>query len=295
MRSRALAIVFASIAIASTAFADDGPSNEELAEASALYTKGEELHAQGKHLEAARTLARADEIVPDAAALEAALVAVLETDAAVLGMNLASRTSREPFRTRHIELADRARAKFGSAVGRIVVHCDGCHVRIDGEVAKRGIATWVTAGSHRVDLSGDDGIEQREVDVAAEALVTITPRLAPPPPDPVPPPPEEPIAIDTGLSPIWFWIGAGATGVAGIATIASAVDVENKHASFEEMPTEELSSAGEQAEIRTNALLGVTIGVAAVTGLLAAFTDWSADDPDSAWTVTPQGQVRVSF
>ena len=47
------------------------------------------------------------------------------------------------------------------------------------------------------------------------------------------------------------------------------------HEDFVAAPNEALAADGEQAEIRTNALLGVTIGLAAVTGLLAAFTDWT--------------------
>lgn len=271
----------------------DEPTDERIAEASALYERGTALHAAGKHLEAARTFARADALVPAAAALEAALVAVLLTDDAVLGMELASRTAREPFRERHIELADRARARFGNAVGRIVVHCDGCRVTIDGAPVAHGVAVWVRVGPHRVVIDVAGHREARQVTVEPAAIMTLLPaedrELEQAPPPAVPKPDVAPLPPDSGsgISPVWFWIGLGVTGAAGAGTIISAADTAGLHADFVDAPSEALAADGEQAEVRTNALLGVTIGLAAVTGLLAAFTDWDASDalrdPSSAW------------
>ncbi len=287
MRVRLLVLAIVIVAFATTARADEPAADDaRLAEASALYERGSALHAAGQHLEAARAFARADELVPAAAALEAALVAVLETDDAVLGMELASRTAREPFREGHIALADRARARFGRSVGRIVVHCDGCRVRIDGAPAPHGVATWLRIGPHRVEIEvpGAPGeTDARQVTVEPGAILTLLPLADRPPPPaapPLAPSPAPPIeAGDSGISPLWFWIALGVSGAAGAGTIASAADTANLHADFVDAPSEALAADGERAELRTNALLGVTIGLAVVTGLLAAFTDWQGDDP----------------
>lgn len=96
---------------------------------------------------------------------------------------------------------------------------------------------------------------------------------------PAPPPPEKP------LGPVVFFIAAGVTIAAGAATIVSGIDAQNnpgKEAVRRECAGKDesctLYQEGQSAELRTNILLGATIGVAVVTGVIGLFfTQWSSD------------------
>jgi len=93
-----------------------------------------------------------------------------------------------------------------------------------------------------------------------------------------------------GISPIWFYLGLGATGIAGAATIVSGVDTANQHSHFvsqcgtdRDCPT--LASNGQAAQTRTNVLLGVSAGLAAVTAVTVFFVRWH----DTRVGVSPVG------
>lgn len=77
-----------------------------------------------------------------------------------------------------------------------------------------------------------------------------------------------------GISPVVFGIGAGLTAVAGGILIWSAIDMYAGVGAYNAMPTLEAYDAGHATEIRTMVLEGVTGGLAAVTILLAIFTNW---------------------
>lgn len=264
----------------SEAPAADAPSPDDIAEASRLYEQGTAAHAAGRFDAAARAFAAADDRVPDAAALEAALLAVLETDDAVLATRLATRTARAPFDEALSELAERARRRFADRVGRVVVHCDGCAAEVDGERIVPGIASVVEVGTHEVTIAVGARTERRSITVEPSSIVTLLPVASPEPvaPDPVVPSPEPASPATTGPSPAWFWVGVGLTGAALGGTIASAVDTASKRADFEAEPSPPLAEAGEAAQLRTNALIGVTAGLAVITGVVGLFVvDWGDD------------------
>jgi hypothetical protein len=264
-----------------------------MAKASALYEQGQAAHQRGDHLAAAQAFARADELVPDNAALEAALLAVVRTDAAVLGMELAGRTTREPENQQLTDLAAKARARFANEVGRIVVHCDACRPSIDGKEVRKGVASWVTVGSHLVLVSPK---EKRKVIVEPGALVTLVPFREGPQPDPQPEPdplplPEPDVTVDeSGPSPAWFFVGLGLTVAGGVGVIVSAVDTKNRHDDFDAAiadgtATADAAAEGEDAELRTNVLIGVTAGLAVVTAAIGIFVvDWSGDGASTSAT-----------
>lgn len=273
---------------------------DALAKASALYDAGRKAHAEGRHADAARAFAQADDVVPDAAALEAGLVAVLQTDDAALGMDLAGRARRSNDHPKLTRLADMARARFADRAGRIVVHCESCTVLVDGVPQKRGVAGWVTAGEHAVVIRDGEAKEKRAVVVEAGAVVTILPlspeeEAAQPAPAALPKPrpaPEEPQRDEAGPSPSWFWIGFAATAAVGVGAVISGVDTFMKHADFAESPSDEAAVEGEAAQTRTNVLLAVTGGLAVVTLALGLFVvDWDRDDDVS---VGPEG-LTVRF
>lgn len=275
------------------------PDAATLAKASALYDAGRKAHAEKRHADAARAFAQADVVVPDEAALEAGLVAVLQTDDAVLGMDLASRASRAPGHAKLSRLADMAKARFHDRVGRIVVHCDACTVVVDGVPNKRGVASWVGVGEHTVVIRDGEAKERRKVVVEAGAVVTILP-LSPeekaaepaPSPDAKPEPSPKKQRDEAGPSSSWFWIGFAATAAVGVGAVISGVDTFAKHTDFTERPTDEAAAEGDAAQTRTNVLLAVTGGLAAVTLALGLFVvDWDQDDDVS---VGPEG-LTVRF
>jgi hypothetical protein len=288
-----------------TGWAHAEPDDAAVERASTLYEKGRQAHDRGAHQEAARAFAAADALVPDSAALEAALVSVLKTDEAPLGMDLATRAGREPGNAKLAGLAERARKKFEGEVGRIVVSCEACVVLVDAVPTKRGASTWVRIGKHQVVIRQGEAKEQRTVFVEPGAVVTLLPLAPSARPSPSPSPdgqPEtkkqkrkrkkkRPERAGPGPSPTWFWIAFAATAAVGVGAVISAVDTASKHASFSDEPTEERAVEGEAAQMRTNVLLGVTGGLAVVTLAVGLFVvDWDRDDV----ALTPGG-VRIRF
>lgn len=100
-----------------------------------------------------------------------------------------------------------------------------------------------------------------------------------------PPPP----ASDKPLGPAVFIVGAGVTILVGAATIVSGIDTQNNPGpdavrrecagQGESCP---LYQDGQDSEMRTNILLGSTIGLAVLTGVIGAFfTQWSSSSKRS--------------
>jgi hypothetical protein len=110
-----------------------------------------------------------------------------------------------------------------------------------------------------------------------------TPAAPPPPPQPVveatPDDGKDQAPADRGtrVLPTWaFWSGLGATAVLGGVTIWSGVDTLNTKDEFDKDPSPKKRDEGEQAELRTNVLIGTTGVLAAATVVIGVFfTDWS--------------------
>jgi hypothetical protein len=97
-------------------------------------------------------------------------------------------------------------------------------------------------------------------------------------------------AESSGWSPVIFWVGAGFTVVGGVATIFSGIDTQNNpgRAKVKEAcennttNCQDLYDEGVAKQNRTNALLGVTGGLAVFTIVAAALTDWGPSSPATA-------------
>lgn len=88
-----------------------------------------------------------------------------------------------------------------------------------------------------------------------------------------------------GLHPAVFGVTLGATVIAGGVLLWSGIDVQNINSDYELAVEEQraddayrLYNEGTNAERRTNILIGVTGGLAALTVMFAIFTDWGGDD-----------------
>jgi len=266
-------------------------SADETETAGALYDHAVEAQKRGDYAKAANLFARADELVPDAAALEAAIGAAILADDAPLAMALVKRSGRGPISKSLAAVVRSAQSKFADRVGMVRIRCSRCTARIDGASAKPGEERWVAVGSHSVQLGIDDRLERHTVTVRAGEVTEVAPDGSPPP-EPsthtvkAPPGGEHPEPPRAGIAPVWFWTGAGLTVVMGAFAIVSGADTLNKHAEFEVKKKEnpnatellnKLSTDGGAADTRTQVLVGVTVGLAITTAVVGAvFVRWDS-------------------
>jgi hypothetical protein len=110
------------------------------------------------------------------------------------------------------------------------------------------------------------------------------------------PPPATPQASSGGVSPTAFWILTGATSLVGLGSVLSALDTSSKHGTFVDAGCGagsaaarcgDLSSAGKNAQLRTNVLFAVTGALAVTTGVTGAFF--------VRWTREPSGAVALEL
>lgn len=254
---------------------------------------------------AASLFGKADAIAPNPVALEQAIRAALRADKPVIGMDLVRRALKREAEGTLLAAAEEARAAFQDRVGKLQVSCKSCGVRIDEVAATPGRIQWVEVGWHLVEFGAAGDGERRMVQVHPRKTTKVSPRGEQPaggagpiaaaddePAEPKPadakpadtnaPSPEasapksEPSApaprpaVDrgTGESPAWFWIGLGTTAAFGLATMASAVDTGNRHDEYVKNPSPENGAAGQSAETRTHALLGLTAATGVATVLI---------------------------
>lgn len=195
--------------------------------------------------------------------------------------------------------ATAALKEAAAKLGRIDVHATGVvDVKVDGEPFE-GEGVYVVPGAHVVE--GFTKSEPREPvrfpqSVAAGQTVSVA--IVPPPPPPATPAPA-PVAVvpvtvlppggaatDTtttpsssngsGISPWFFVAGTVLTLAAGGVTVWSGLDVTSKKDAYlNGEQTQAKYDAGKSAELRTNVLIGVTGGLALLTGVTGLFlVDW---------------------
>jgi hypothetical protein len=288
---------------ASSAFAGDPEGARQ------AYDKASAAFARKSYAEAAAGFSIADDLEPNPVALESALKSAVLADDPVLGMQLVERAASRPSDPRVEAAAKRAREKFAGRAGRLSVTCPderGCSAKLEGAPLALGRRVWVRPGSQRLDVVVDGVTSGHDVEVAPGGIVDFVPpapprreeptppRAAPPATQPIPPttkqgteqsgPPLTPRENDRGISPAWFVVGAVATAALAGVTIWSGVDTLEKHAAFLEGEDAE-KGPGQDAQLRTNILLGATLLSAAGTAITGIFVDWGG----------PSGSVAQPF
>jgi len=165
--------------------------------------------------------------------------------------------------------------------------------RIDGASVDTASPVLVDPGAHHVEIEvGGGGVMRRDVTLSprehlrlsidrSREIVVVpnrepeTPKTASPPPPPAPP-------RRRGVSPIWFFVSAGATVAVGAAATWSALDTKSAFDSYEaELKNLDQAQAnrrvddGHSLETRTNVLWAVTGVLAVGTTALGVFlVDW---------------------
>lgn len=276
-RAAASALFVAAVTVAGVAGAQEAPGIEE---ARRLYDRAAAAYEREDFAAAARDFAAADALAPSPVALATAIEAATSAGDAVLAMTLRDRAAG---RAEHAQLAaamKAAGAKFAGATGRVRVTCAGaCEARVDGAAIEPGLLAAgapvrVKAGEHvvllRVPGRAD---EERRVNVAPDGLVEIAPAAA-----------GGGAPAAGGLSPAWFFVGLGATALAGAGAIASGLDTASKHEVFVRAgcpgpvhgDCSGLASEGKGAETRTNVLIGVAGVLAAASAAVGVgLVRWS--------------------
>jgi hypothetical protein len=276
----------------------------------AAYDRALRAHKAGDYATAAREFMRADILAPSDAALEAALEDAMRADDAVLGAELVDRADRRTDADARLQKSlEAAHRRFDGRTGKIVVECMSCLVAVDGVGVEMLRPIFVAPGSHAVRLQQDGEQHEEIVDVGAGRIVTVrmpsTGAAAPRDvaPKPLPPAPSE----KSGVAPMWFYMGLAGTTLAGTFTTLSIIDTLKKHDRFVSdgclagttgpHPTDcgPRSTEGENAQTRTNILLGATAILAVSTAVLGIFVaNGSARVGFGATSTGAQASVAVS-
>jgi hypothetical protein len=171
-----------------------------------------------------------------------------------------------------------------------------CGVTADGRVVSQSEALeqriFLDPGPHDLGISFKSGALAKHVDskkgvketLSFEAPATTAPPPPPPPPRPTDTAPPPPPPSKKPFGPLVFFIAGGVTVAAGAATIVSGIDTVNNpgtDAVRQQCAGKDDSCPaykdGRSAQLRTNILLGVTIGAAVVTGVIGLFfTEWGS-------------------
>ncbi len=300
-----------SMSLASGAWAGEA----DLSRAKDAYDRGVRAHAAGDHATAARAFAEADALAPTMASLEAALEAAMRADDAVLGAELLERSDARPDRDASLSKSiDAARKRFAGRTGTIHVDCRGadrCLVSVDGRAYEASRPVVALVGPHTVIVQRGDERFEKLVQVTPGAMTIVggyesgakvagdqvAPAL-------VSPGPEQRKPSSQGISPVWFWIGAGATVLSGAAATLSGLDALHAHDEFvaagcapgatgpRPSDCNVRSDEGAGKTLRTSLLLGVTGLLAINTVVLGAvFVRWSSAPVGTGGVATIGGRL----
>jgi hypothetical protein len=262
--------------------------------AAAAYDRASAAYLSRNYEQAAEYFEVADRLAPSAAALVQAVRshqrAGNELRAASLALRLAA---RYPNDRQAQSVASRVLDGAGERYVRVDVECDGCAVLVDGAVLdhpsffvepgeEHRITAHFETGDVEETVQGDAG-ETRAISLDAPAPT------GPPVPSDEPAPTGPPSAVDPpevddggGLPPVAAVIAGVLTlGAAGVATW-SGLDALAGVDGYEADPTQDALERGQARERRTNILIGVAAGLAAVTIALALLTDWDGEEESDA-------------
>jgi hypothetical protein len=309
MPRHAFAFVFlaASMLVAANVSAA-GPAPADRKRAAEHYDAGVAAFKKKKFEDAAAHFEEANATLPSAAALRQAIRARSEAGHGARAATLAAQAlDKYPNDGPLFKVAHDALEKYEVLVEKLKVKCASpCTVTVgDYVVPGEARQTWVVyvdPGSVTLKATYANGSADvsKEVDAKAgeQADVSLEPKKqAPPPPVEVP---AEPVKVDPpperedkkeddkddgqprkGISPVFFGVGAAAFVGLGIATIWSGIDTEkNPGAAAVRMDCQGKGTSCPQYQLglahqtRTNALVGATVGVGAVTTVLGIFTNW---------------------
>jgi hypothetical protein len=192
-------------------------------------------------------------------------------------------------------------AALTAKLGRLEISGAGAEeIKVDDEPVDSSLV-FVDPGDHVVTATVNGERVTRRVSVTAgsKARVLLTGGASDVPapegsatPDAGPPKEGE----SGGISPAFFFVAAGVTGVLLGVTAWSGFDTQSRRKDFDAAPTHEGYLDGVAAQKRTNILLGVTIGVGLASAGIGVFAvKWDSGTAATV-SVAPNGaNLRVQF
>jgi hypothetical protein len=305
-------------------------SAEELQAAGHAFQEGQRAQMRGDYAQAAEMFDLANHTAPSAAALRSAIrMHQSAGHHAAAATRAAHALATYPNDAATVEMASQVIAGCGPLTGHVVITCEPtCALTVGGRVVSADTARadlYLDPGSHvvRASWSGHRALE-RTVEAAVgsdqemalhaddpavvSSETTVPVPVEPPSSDTATPagPTAPPPSSSSGLSPLFFAIAAGLTVAAAATTIGLGVDMLAARDRYVLAPTEAGWRDGVARETATNALLGTSLALAAVTVGLAIFTDWDGA-PTTAerallhhfrFAASPDGaaaQLRLTF
>ncbi|MBX3210008.1 MAG: hypothetical protein KF764_33570 [Labilithrix sp.] len=300
----ASALVWSALAWGAPAFADDAqPSAERIKAAAEEFDRGRRAYLAKDFEQAAGHFENAFRDAPSKETLRLAIRARRDAKQPARAATLAA-VAQEKYAgdAQTAQLAKETLAETSPELSEYVVECSApCTIAVGSRVVSQtdGMKhrVYLDPGAHDLGVSFQQGGSvSKHVDARKGTSTPLA--FAPPPPEPTPPPeprvgpnapppPPPPPAPEKPLGPAVFFIAAGVTVAAGAATAVSGIATVNDPGTDavrrecvgqgEACP---LYQRGQDAETRTNVLLGVTLGAAAITGVIGLFfTQWSSSPP----------------
>ncbi|MDB4939371.1 MAG: hypothetical protein JWP87_6343 [Labilithrix sp.] len=285
----------------SIAQAEEPPSADRLKAAAEEYDRGRRAFLADDFETAAVHFENAFRDAPRAETMRLAIRARRKAKQLARAATLAAiAQQRYPGDPPTAQLAKETLDEAGPALHEYLVDCMAdCAITADGRVVSQSDAQkhriFLEPGPHELGVSFKEGGVARHIDAKKGGKDTLA-FEAPPPPPHAPPPAAStaptvttvPVVVSPPPStkpfgPVVFFVALGVTAAVGAGTVLSGIDAKNNPgvdavrracAGKDESCPE--YQDGKSAETRTNVLLGVTIGAAAITGVIGLFfTQWS--------------------
>ncbi|MDB4947214.1 MAG: hypothetical protein JWP97_6748 [Labilithrix sp.] len=295
VRSCTRALLVAALLLGTSAASAD-PTPQEKAAAAADGKKALAAAGAKRFRVAAALYESAYQHAPEPRWLYGAASAWARADEPVRAANAYARYLREASaKAASRDKATKELAAVAAKVGALSLRADGASaLTLDGAALPSPLppVVYASAGAHEVGARfGERAVSQTvTLESGRTAEVTLT---APPEPkaEEAPAVAEVPAAAagdapkkEAGrkpLPPAVFYVGAGLTVVAGGLALASAIDTSSQKSAFDNERSQANLDLGREKQTRTNILLGVTGGLAVVTGVTAlVLVDWKGKPKD---------------
>jgi hypothetical protein len=286
-RVRALA-ASASLGLAAATFVLSSPAaaaDDAVARAAKQFVAGQKAFGAGDYRSAAGLFEGAYRDKPHHSALWNAARSWQRAGDEVRAANLYARFLLEaPADAPDRDQANVAVRDLATRLGRIELHVatGTSNLRLDGKPVEAPVV-YVAAGEHLAEVDSPRGDVRKVVHAPSGQIVSVTLEPAPEPsPAPSPSAAIAPRDVAQGaeggaprLPPFVFFTGAALSLAGGGLAVASGLDTVDKRDAFLVDPTEARLDAGNASQTRTNLAIGVTVGVAVITGAVGLFfTDW---------------------
>lgn len=297
------------------------PSADQVKVAGAEFDLGRKALKEKEYAEAAEHFENADLAAPAIVAIVAAISArdkagQLDRAATLAALALTRHNGDEKVKQITASLLKRADAELHA----VTVRCDSaCDVLVGTKLVHGGALTervvYVAPGEYTFSAGWSEGRTQQDKVVATKGGKSDMSFKAPPLPEkqadappvataaPTAAPSSKPPGADTGvppvsggMSPVVFYVGAGLTVALAGVTVWSGLDTKSnpgadavRDACQSNKPNcQDLYDDGHGRQTRTNVLLGSTLVLGVVTGVIGAFaTDWSGGKPSSSARIEP--------